>query len=176
MECACLGVARIPSFLIPRYILLTLTNYRGLIVDSSLVISALRREPSRSCLVREDILPLPSQQHSSRLKTCSKFTVTDLNGEKRIRSGTQLSQSGRLSLQTPYIVFGLGRTSDYIQDFAFAVPLQGPGKHYNYWICIIPNSQLVAIPYHALQPETCALLPFPLDTGRALCSCIFAPI
>ncbi len=31
------------------------------------------------------------------------------------------------------------------------------GRHYNYWICIIPNSQLVAIPYHPNLPETYVL-------------------
>ncbi len=106
-----------------------------------------------------------------------------MGGEKHVRAGGQLYQSSYLSLQTPYIIFGLGRTSNYVDDFAYAVPLHHvsactislpslplslslttnnlisflKGRHYNYWICIIPNSQLVAIPYHPNLPETYVL-------------------
>lgn len=42
----------------------------------------------------------------------------DLTGTKRVITGTQLSQSSRFSLQTPYILFGLGHTSNYIEACA----------------------------------------------------------
>ena len=51
----------------------------------------------------------------------SKFTVTDLGGTKRMRQGGQLYQSSYLPLQTPYTIFGLGRTSNYIEDFAYGI-------------------------------------------------------
>jgi len=52
-----------------------------------------------------------------------KFTVTDMSGEKRVRQGGQLYQSAYLPLQTPYLIFGLGRTSNYIDEFFYGLPV-----------------------------------------------------
>ena len=38
-----------------------------------------------------------------------------------MKQGVQLAQSGYLSLQTPYVMFGLGRTSNYIEQFFMGV-------------------------------------------------------
>ena len=95
-----------------------------------------------------------------------------------MRQGGQLYQSSYLPLQTPYTIFGLGRTSNYIEDFAYGITSNEVGVvlggliflnnqhqqqevHYNHWICIIPNSQLVAIPFKPKNPSEYALLaPF----------------
>ncbi|KAG2182189.1 hypothetical protein INT43_007116 [Umbelopsis isabellina] len=45
-----------------------------------------------------------------------KFTVLDTSGVKRAHQVSQLSQTGYLSLQTPYSLFGLGRTNNYIEE------------------------------------------------------------
>ena len=75
-----------------------------------------------------------------------KFIVTDLSGEKRIAVGGQLSQSSYLSLQTPFLLFGLGRAGNYIELLYYGLSLHA-SLHWNSWICIIPNSQLVVLPY-----------------------------
>jgi len=81
-----------------------------------------------------------------------KFTYTDLSGKVQQVTGTQLPQSAYLALNTPYILFGLGRTSNYIEQFYLGVPLNQT-THYNYWTgSTIPNSQVVAVPYKKDSP------------------------
>jgi len=96
-----------------------------------------------------------------------KFTVTDLGGTRRMRQGGQLYQSSYLPLQTPYTIFGLGRTSNYIEDFAYGVTIN-EGIHYNNWICIIPNSQLVAIPFKPKHPTDWQLELYISPSGLTL--------
>ncbi|ORX98916.1 integrin alpha N-terminal domain-containing protein [Basidiobolus meristosporus CBS 931.73] len=78
-----------------------------------------------------------------------KYTVIDTNGNKRATQVSQLFQSGYCSLQTPYNLFGLGRTNNYIENL-FVGTTRNQTKHYNTWQGVIPNSQLIIIPY---QPE-----------------------
>ncbi|OBZ83458.1 T-cell immunomodulatory protein [Choanephora cucurbitarum] len=78
-----------------------------------------------------------------------KFTVLDTSGTKRSHQISQLSQSGYLSLQTPYCLFGLGRTNNYVEEM-FAGVSRHQAKNYLFYEGVIPNSQLVFLPY---QPE-----------------------
>ncbi|GAA5798014.1 hypothetical protein HPULCUR_003412 [Helicostylum pulchrum] len=78
-----------------------------------------------------------------------KFTVLDTSGVKRSRQISQLSQSGYLSLQTPYCLFGLGRTNNYVEEL-FAGVSRHQEKNYFFYEGVIPNSQLVFLPY---QPD-----------------------
>lgn len=78
-----------------------------------------------------------------------KFTVLDTSGVKRSRQVSQLSQSGYLSLQTPYCLFGLGRTNNYVEEL-FAGVSRHQEKNYFFYEGVIPNSQLVFLPY---QPD-----------------------
>ena len=54
-----------------------------------------------------------------------KYIWSDNNQEKRITMGTHLSQTGYLSLQTPYVFFGIGDVSHYIQQLYFGAPVAG---------------------------------------------------
>ncbi|CAJ0889903.1 12870_t:CDS:10 [Entrophospora sp. SA101] len=45
-----------------------------------------------------------------------KFTVVDTYGNKRANQVAQYSQVGYLYLQTPYSLFGLGRTNNYVEE------------------------------------------------------------
>ncbi|KAI8368959.1 hypothetical protein BD560DRAFT_330475 [Blakeslea trispora] len=78
-----------------------------------------------------------------------KFTVLDTSGTKRSHQISQLSQSGYLSLQTPYCLFGLGRTNNYVEEMFAGVSRHQP-KNYLFYEGVIPNSQLVFLPY---QPD-----------------------
>jgi len=75
-----------------------------------------------------------------------KFTLSDLEGNNRVITGNTLIQSGGLALQTPYSFFGLGRTANYIETVFVGIPYNSK-DYFASWICIIPNAQLVAIPY-----------------------------
>uniref|UniRef100_A0A8C9GVU4 T-cell immunomodulatory protein TIP C2 domain-containing protein n=1 Tax=Piliocolobus tephrosceles TaxID=591936 RepID=A0A8C9GVU4_9PRIM len=51
-----------------------------------------------------------------------KITVVDINGFKTSKIGTQKSQSAHLPLQLPYVIFGLSRTSNYVEEFYAGMP------------------------------------------------------
>lgn len=53
-----------------------------------------------------------------------KYLWSDNDQDKRVTIGTQLSQSGYLALQTPYVYFGIGDVSHYVQYIYFGVPIQ----------------------------------------------------
>jgi len=93
-----------------------------------------------------------------------KFTYTDLSGKTHIQMGAQLYQSSYMSLQTPYNLFGLGRTSNYVDQLFFGVPLNQT-VHYSNWVGTIPNSQVVAIPYKANNPLSWTLELFINPSG-----------
>ncbi|KAI9027529.1 hypothetical protein CLU79DRAFT_881311 [Phycomyces nitens] len=78
-----------------------------------------------------------------------KFTVLDTSGVKRVHQVSQLSQSAYMPLQTPYCLFGLGRTNNYVEEM-FAGVTRHQEHNYLFYEGVIPNSQLIFIPY---QPE-----------------------
>ncbi|CAG8512992.1 15985_t:CDS:10 [Funneliformis mosseae] len=78
-----------------------------------------------------------------------KFTVLDTSGRKRANQVAQYSQSGYLSLQTPYSLFGLGRTNNYVEELFVGVS-RNQSSYYTSLAGVIPNSQLIIVPY---QPE-----------------------
>ncbi|SBT77382.1 conserved Plasmodium protein, unknown function [Plasmodium ovale] len=75
-----------------------------------------------------------------------KITVIDVNGIKSSRIGIQKSQSAHFPLQLPYVLFGLGRTSNYVEEFYVGMPTHEQ-KYFNMWVSIIPNSHIIVIPY-----------------------------
>lgn len=69
--------------------------------------------------------------------------------QKVVMYATQLSQSSYMSLQLPYIIFGLGPTPNFVEHLTVGI-LADNGKIYGFskeWHQIIPNSQLVINPY-----------------------------
>ncbi|EFA85052.1 putative integrin alpha FG-GAP repeat-containing protein [Heterostelium album PN500] len=93
-----------------------------------------------------------------------KFIFSDMSGTTHIQIGAQLSQSAYMSLQTPYNFFGLGRTSNYIDQLFYGIPLNQT-VHYNSWVGTIPNSQIVAIPYKPSNPTSWTLELFINPSG-----------
>ncbi|KAM4602950.1 T-cell immunomodulatory protein [Polymixia lowei] len=68
----------------------------------------------------------------------------------------QLSQSAHLSLQLPYTVLGLGRSANFLDHLYVGIP-RPPGvtdMRKQEWTAIIPNSQLIVIPYPHNQPRS----------------------
>ncbi|KAJ7374619.1 T-cell immunomodulatory protein [Desmophyllum pertusum] len=110
-----------------------------------------------------------------------KYTTTSTDGKVKYGSAAQLSQSAYFALQCPYTVFGLGRTPNFVDELAVGIPrsINSPERK-QVWPSIIPNSQVIVIPYPPDSPSswTAKLLVTPsklvLLTGVSLLGiCVF---
>ncbi|XP_033478230.1 T-cell immunomodulatory protein [Epinephelus lanceolatus] len=84
------------------------------------------------------------------------YTTTDSNGYLKNASAGQLSQSAHFSLQLPYTVLGLGRSANFLDHLFVGIPRQ-PGEteiRKQEWTAIIPNSQLIVIPFPHNKPRS----------------------
>ncbi|XP_075045353.1 T-cell immunomodulatory protein [Mixophyes fleayi] len=84
------------------------------------------------------------------------YTTVDANGYLKNASVGQLSQSAHMSLQLPYNVLGLGRSANFLDHLYVGIP-RPPGEKQirrHEWTAIIPNSQLIVIPYPHNIPKS----------------------
>ncbi|XP_065316718.1 T-cell immunomodulatory protein-like isoform X2 [Gordionus sp. m RMFG-2023] len=60
----------------------------------------------------------------------------------------QMMQTSHFALNLPYVIFGLGRRPNFIDklEVGFSRPYNKPARYHN-WAAIIPNSQMIIIPY-----------------------------
>lgn len=84
------------------------------------------------------------------------YTSVDSNGYLKNSSAGQLSQSAHLSLQLPYTVLGLGRSANFLDHLYVGIPRPTGDKDVRKqeWTAIIPNSQLIVIPYPHDKPSS----------------------
>uniref|UniRef100_A0A8C7IUS4 Integrin alpha FG-GAP repeat containing 1 n=1 Tax=Oncorhynchus kisutch TaxID=8019 RepID=A0A8C7IUS4_ONCKI len=84
------------------------------------------------------------------------YTTVDSNGYLKNASSGQLSQSAHLSLQLPYTVLGLGRSANFLDHLYVGIPrpLGDKDVRKQEWTAIIPNSQLIVIPYPHNEPRS----------------------
>uniref|UniRef100_A0A8C1JAD9 Integrin alpha FG-GAP repeat containing 1 n=1 Tax=Cyprinus carpio TaxID=7962 RepID=A0A8C1JAD9_CYPCA len=84
------------------------------------------------------------------------YTSVDSNGYLKNSSAGQLSQSAHLALQLPYTVLGLGRSANFLDHLFVGIPRPPGGKDLRKqeWTAIIPNSQLIVIPYPQNDPHS----------------------
>ncbi|XP_055063724.2 T-cell immunomodulatory protein [Misgurnus anguillicaudatus] len=84
------------------------------------------------------------------------YTTVDSNGYLKNASAGQLSQSAHLSLQLPYTVLGLGRSANFLDHLFVGIPRPPGGKDIRKqeWTAIIPNSQLIVIPFPQNEPHS----------------------
>ncbi|KAF7485542.1 Hypothetical predicted protein [Marmota monax] len=68
----------------------------------------------------------------------------------------QLSQSAHLALQLPYNVLGLGRSANFLDHLYVGIPRPSgeTSVRKQEWTAIIPNSQLIVIPYPHNVPRS----------------------
>ncbi|CAB4001548.1 Hypothetical predicted protein [Paramuricea clavata] len=112
---------------------------------------------------------------------CVKYVTTGLHGNTKVASATQLSQAAYFALQPPYIVFGLGRTPNFVEELIVGLPRSRTSPiRVHTWTSIIPNSQVIIIPYPPDDPSawTSMLLVTPsrlflLTGGALLATCVF---
>uniref|UniRef100_A0AAY4BUZ6 T-cell immunomodulatory protein TIP C2 domain-containing protein n=1 Tax=Denticeps clupeoides TaxID=299321 RepID=A0AAY4BUZ6_9TELE len=84
------------------------------------------------------------------------YTSVDSNGYLKNASAGQLSQSAHLALQLPYTVLGLGRSANFLDHLYVGIP-RPPGEkdvRKHEWTAIIPNSQLIVIPFPHSEPRS----------------------
>ncbi|CAN2389342.1 integrin alpha FG-GAP repeat containing 1 [Pristimantis euphronides] len=84
------------------------------------------------------------------------YTTEDSNGYLKNSSAGQLSQSAHMALQLPYNVLGLGRSANFLDRLYVGIP-RPPGEKQirrQEWTAIIPNSQLIVIPYPPQNPKS----------------------
>ncbi|MBN3304859.1 TIP protein, partial [Amia calva] len=84
------------------------------------------------------------------------YTSVDANGYLKNASAGQLSQSAHHALQLPYTVLGLGRSANFLDHLYVGIPRPSGEKDIRKqeWTAIIPNSQLIVIPYPHDNPRS----------------------
>uniref|UniRef100_A0A8C8SYB7 Integrin alpha FG-GAP repeat containing 1 n=1 Tax=Pelusios castaneus TaxID=367368 RepID=A0A8C8SYB7_9SAUR len=84
------------------------------------------------------------------------YTTVDANGYPKNGSAGQLSQSAHFALQLPYNVLGLGRSANFLDHLYVGIPrpLGEKSIRKQEWTAIIPNSQLIVIPYPHNVPRS----------------------
>lgn len=75
------------------------------------------------------------------------YETTTQDGDPRAAVATQIPQSAHYSLNLPYTIFGLGRTPNFIDSLT--VKVYGKDRQ---WTQLIPNSQMVVIPWPVEDP------------------------
>lgn len=76
------------------------------------------------------------------------YATTTQEGDPRNAVATQMPQSAYFSLNLPYTIFGLGRTPNFIESLT----VQVYGRQRD-WSQLIPNSQMVVIPWPIYNPS-----------------------
>ncbi|XP_015909573.2 T-cell immunomodulatory protein [Parasteatoda tepidariorum] len=77
-----------------------------------------------------------------------RYNMTKQDGTPVVSTAIQLPQSAHFPLQLPYSMFGLGPTPNFIDVLTVSIPAKFNGSvHSREWLQIIPNSQIVVIPY-----------------------------
>ncbi|CAF3722685.1 unnamed protein product [Rotaria sp. Silwood1] len=99
-------------------------------------------------------LPYGNDQPGQSIKM---ETITILDGIKDYwiqLSAVQMSQSGQLTLELPYVIIGLGATPNFVEKLTVAIP---PNTQSNQLVRtytqMIPNSQIVVVPSPLMNPE-----------------------
>lgn len=88
-----------------------------------------------------------------------KFTVLDTSGSKRAAVAVQMPQTSYMALMAPSTISGLGRTTNYIENF-FAGSTRRQDSYYAYYTGIIPNSQIIITPYQPIGIASAATWTF----------------
>lgn len=82
------------------------------------------------------------------------YSITTATGSNQCSKATQLHQSAHHSLQLPYTVFGLGRNWNFVEVMKVGIPRGNNSVTLtSSFTQIIPNSQLIVIPYPKENPD-----------------------
>ncbi|KAI9015217.1 hypothetical protein BC832DRAFT_196876 [Gaertneriomyces semiglobifer] len=95
--------------------------------------------------------PSPKPYGVSYTGATFKYTVFSTSGARRASQAAQLPQTSYLALQTPYALLGLGRTNNYLESFFVGISRREEENRVVEYQGVIPNSQLVVLPYGETQ-------------------------
>jgi hypothetical protein len=104
----------------------------------------------------------------------------DIHGNRVTRVGSFMPSACYYSLGTPYVVVGLGRTTNYIDSLSVTVPFSSNNLRLNHheFPAVIPNSQLIIFPQSTNDPPRWTIKIYLLPRRvvlwvavAALCSC-----
>lgn len=76
------------------------------------------------------------------------YYTTKPDGEKQESTSVQIPQSAYFSLHLPYTIFGLGRTPNFVDKLTVGLSHQN-----RTWTQLIPNSQMVVVPWPPDDPS-----------------------
>lgn len=103
---------------------------------------------------RQKKLPYGNNQPGQSIKM---ETITIMNGIKDYwvkLAAVQMSQAGRLTLELPYVIIGLGSTPNFVEKLTVGVPPNSESnKLFRTYTQMIPNSQIVVVPSPLMNPE-----------------------
>ncbi|XP_074598130.1 T-cell immunomodulatory protein [Brevipalpus obovatus] len=82
------------------------------------------------------------------------YQLIDTDGKTRRGFTGQLSQSADFSLQTPYVIFGLGQMPNFVDNLTASIPATlNNNLRVASWLQIVPDAQVVVIPYPPEHPS-----------------------
>ena len=73
----------------------------------------------------------------------SFFWVNTIDSSQKYTHIPQLFQTAYNAMQPPYVLNGLGRANNYVEEFRVGITGVGTGALTKMWTPIIPNSQLI---------------------------------
>lgn len=76
------------------------------------------------------------------------YYTTKPDGDKQESTSVQIPQSAYFSLHLPYTIFGLGRTPNFVDKLTVGLSHQN-----RTWTQLIPNSQMVVVPWPPDEPS-----------------------
>lgn len=75
------------------------------------------------------------------------YETSDINGRRIKGCSAQMSQTAYFALQTPYSIFGLGETPNFVETVIASIPSGDKPVRKSKWTQIVPDAQVVLIPY-----------------------------
>ncbi len=108
--------------------------------------------------VKSAVAPYPAWG-TIQIGAVHRFQWQDIDTKDKFASGTQQSMTQCQSLMLPRVHFGLGRTFSYIQNYAtgfrmYSGPSGDNSAHHQWSSYLIPNSQVVSLPFPITDPSS----------------------
>ena len=90
---------------------------------------------------------------SNQVGAIIQIHTTNTDGSALNVELTQFSQSSYFALQLPYVIFGLGKSPNFVDEIEVGIP-KGPQKidRRRSWTAVIPNAQVIVIPFPKDKP------------------------
>ena len=111
--------------------------------DRNEIIAIVNNNKKESFFIKSKIINSVYQKGETLYNGCTiRAVLTDLDDEKYIAVGQQVTQNSYGTLSLPYSYIGIGRSNNYIERFTVGIMIEGKLK-IRTWSPIIPNSQLV---------------------------------